>query len=291
MDQFGRPTYHVVDGKQRLQTIVDFTNDRFRVPDDFSDINLQRKRWSELPRENKVNFWNYSIIVEMLPDVSEAIIRSIFERINRNSRRLTSQELRHAKYEGWFISFVEAEAGKAEWTDFGVVTAGRAKRMADVQFISELCAVILKTRILGFNQNVLDDIYAEYEDTSELGDFQEDAFRFSVECCKRTISTILQRTPAILAYLKTQSHFYSLWTYCHLTQDEWPDDRLHAYVAFLQTVHELLNAAHSAADLEALRLRGVEPHVFDYAMNTRGANTDEAPRTARHKALQAALDQ
>ena len=291
MDQLGRSTYHVVDGKQRLQTIIDFVNDRFRIPDDFADINLQRKKWTDLPRETKLAFWNYSLIVEMLPDVSEAMIRSIFERINRNSRRLTSQELRHAKYEGWFISFVETEAARAEWVNFGVVTASRAKRMADVQFISELCAAILTQRVLGFSQNFLDDLYAEYEDTSELGDFQEDAFLLSVEHCKHRISDLIGRAPDILQHLRTQSHFYSLWTYTHFTQRDWDDDSSRTYATFLQAVQDLLAAGPAAADLEVLRLQGVDPQVFDYAMNTRGANTDETPRLARHNALLATLGQ
>ena len=112
MDDDGRATYHVVDGKQRLQTIIEFTQDRVRIPEDFGDRNLQKKRWKDLARETRERFWNYELIVEMMPNVDEAKIRSTFDRINRNSRRLTPQELRHAKYEGWFIQFVEREAEK-----------------------------------------------------------------------------------------------------------------------------------------------------------------------------------
>jgi uncharacterized protein with ParB-like and HNH nuclease domain len=42
LDEQGRSTYHVVDGKQRLQTIIQFTQDKVRIPDDFADINLQK---------------------------------------------------------------------------------------------------------------------------------------------------------------------------------------------------------------------------------------------------------
>ena len=289
MDQNGSPTYHVVDGKQRLQTIVDFTNNKVRIPDDFADVTLQGKRWSELAQENRVAFWNYSIVVEMLPDVGEAFIRSIFDRINRNSRRLSRQELSHAKYEGWFIDFVETEAAKPEWAQFGVVTAGRAKRMGDVQFISELCAVVLKNRILGFDQNFLDDLYADFEDTSERGDFQEEAFRSMIEAHKQTISVLLDSEPATIGYLKTQAHFYSLWAYLHLTASPWNPQHSASYGEFLGSVQNLLNAASSAAELRTLQLDDVPAHVFDYALNTRGANTDETPRTARHGSLLTAL--
>ncbi|MEX1107905.1 MAG: DUF262 domain-containing protein, partial [Dongiaceae bacterium] len=78
-DDNGRSTYHVVDGKQRLQTIIDFTENKVRIPDNFSDINLQKKRWRDLERATKERLWNYALIVEMLPDVTDAAIRNIFE--------------------------------------------------------------------------------------------------------------------------------------------------------------------------------------------------------------------
>jgi hypothetical protein len=46
----------VVDGKQRLQTIIDFTRNQIRLPDDFADVNLQRKRWNDLSSEDKTRF-------------------------------------------------------------------------------------------------------------------------------------------------------------------------------------------------------------------------------------------
>ena len=103
----------------------------------------------------------------MLSDFNDAAIRNTFKRINRDSRKLTAQEMHHAKYDGWYISFSEAEAEKQEWKDFGVVTTARAKRMADVQFLSELFAVAIRQKLLGFDQDALDEQYAEYEDISE----------------------------------------------------------------------------------------------------------------------------
>jgi len=137
LNENGRATYHVVDGKQRLQTIIDFTENKVRIPDDFDDVNLQRKRWADLERATRERIWNYVLIVEMLPDTGDAALKNTFERINRNSRKLTEQEMRHARYDGWLITLAEAEAEKQEWKDFGIVTTARAKRMSDVQFISE----------------------------------------------------------------------------------------------------------------------------------------------------------
>ena len=206
IDDNGRPTYHVVDGKQRLQTIIDFTENRVRIPDDFIDVNLQTRRWRDLERASKERLWNYILIVEMLHDVNDAPIRNIFDRINRNSRKLTAQEMRHAKYDGWFINFAEAESEKSEWKSFGVVTAARIKRMADVQFLSELFAVVLKGQMQGFDQNALDALYAAYDDISDDPVLVEDDFVTEVDRVKGTIAELLRLEPSLSEYFKVQSN-------------------------------------------------------------------------------------
>src|SRR4051794_2143340 len=65
LDDNGRATYHVVDGKQRLQTIIEFTQEKIRIPDNFADVNLQKKRWKDLGGGRRERFWNYVLIVEM----------------------------------------------------------------------------------------------------------------------------------------------------------------------------------------------------------------------------------
>ena len=284
IDDEGHPTYHVVDGKQRPQTIIDFTKDKIRIPDDFSDVNLQRKRWSDLSRETKVTFWNYTLTVEILPDVSDAMIRSTFDRINRNSRKLTPQELRHAKYDGWFIGYVEKESELEEWKRLGVVTAARAKRMADVQFISELCAIVLNGRISGFDQNMSDDLYAEYEDVSALAGFSEEEFAREVDRIKAVISQLILIEPELFQFLKTQSHFYSLWAFIHLNPKFCPTkNSAERYRRFLFSVNDALKATASAAELEALELD--DRRVIAYSMHSRGATTDLKPRKMRLQAL------
>lgn len=287
IDDKGRSTYHVVDGKQRLQTIIDFTAGKIRIPDDFSDINLQKKRWKDLDKSARERFWNYVLIVEMLPEVSDAAIRNTFERINRNSRKLTPQEMRHAKYDGWFITFVETEASQSEWKTFGIVTTARTKRMADIQFISELCAVTLKGKILGFDQDDLDEIYAEYEEITENQDFIEEEFRSSISRTKTIISEILRAHPSIKDFLKVQSHFYSLWCYLSIinTNDIDPESFGAAYLSFMDKVSAHLNHQGTSTEEDDHS----QAAVIAYASHSRGATTDLSPRTQRHEALVSAL--
>ena len=291
IDEKGRTTYHVVDGKQRLQTILEFTKNKVPIPEDFSDINLQKKRWKDLERVTKERFWNYILVVEMLADVSDASIKNIFDRINRNSRKLVPQEMRHAKYDGWFIRFAETEAEKAEWKHFGVVTPARIKRMADVQFISELLAVILREAIQGFDQNSLDVQYAEYEDTSSVPDFVEDDFSEVVESTKASISELLKSEPELQKYLRVQSHFYTLWSYLVLESDRYPDASFFAprYKDFMKAVADVVAVSDvrpaGAAKQDHQEATSTPRAILDYASNSRGATTDLTPRIKRYAAL------
>lgn len=291
-DENGRVTYHVIDGKQRLLTIIEFTENLVRIPGDFNDVNLQKKKWEDLDPSTKQRFWDYGLLVEILPNVNGSEIRNIFERINRNSRNLTAQELRHAKYDGWFINFVESEAEKNEWKTFGIVTPARKKRMRDVQFLSELAAVVLKGELLGFDQDNLNKLYAEYDDISEDASFVEDDFYDEFERIKSNILELTSLAPQIKKYLKAQSHFYTLWSYIHLEQHQQLDNDIFAarYFDYMESVFAAVNSPNIE---EAQFVEGPNAiwhqAVIDYAKNYRGATTDLAPRRKRHIGLVGAI--
>lgn len=281
----GETKYYVVDGKQRLQTIFDFVDGQISIPKDFGNSLLAGKKWGKLDADAKRTFWNYLITVEMLPSVDDAIVNSVFERINRNARKLTAQELRHAKYDGWLISVAEAEAEKYEWREFGIVTATRAKRMSDVQFISELVILIIKKEIIGFDQDTIDRFYADYDAPTEgAPDFVEEEFVEEFEGVKRYLSNMNEVNSCVKRYAKTLAHFYSLWSYVTLSgQGRSANDMAEKYALFMEKVTKELEGRELdySDDIDAVRL---------YASNMRGAITDSTPRRERHKALKLALD-
>lgn len=288
LDENGRSTYHVVDGKQRLQTIIMFRENKLATPDDFSDVTLRKKRWKDLEKATREKFWNYILIVEMLPDTGDAAIRNTFERINRNSRKLTPQEMRHAKYDGWFIQAVEAEAANDDWRRFGVVTAARAKRMADAQFISELFALTIRKSLNGFDQDALDNIYAEFDEIEENELFVEDDFTAQIAKCKESIAAMIDAQIGVSDFLKAQGHFYSLWGILNLERACLPAPTTIAqrYIDFMQVVTDRLANPTEAEG------PGDDPYkqaAADYAANIRGASTDLTPRQNRHRALVTAL--
>lgn len=286
----GIVTYHVVDGKQRLETIIKFTKNEFTLSKDMNDTRLAGKKWKDIDIDMKKNFWDYPIPIEMLNSVEGTLVNEIFDRLNRNTKKLERQELRHARFDGWFINKAEAEAAKEEWKHLGVVTTARAKRMKDVQFISELLLVVLEREIVGFDPNYLDDMYAEYDDPDDTRiNFSEDEFTKQVEEIKKYLLQMdihrEKRFPDSPKYGRTFGNFYTLWSIVALSQDDLPKASIFAdrYNEFMSKVDELGKADEPEELLGSNKEKYRNP--FNYFINMRGATTEFPQRTARDEAL------
>ncbi len=286
----GKATYHVVDGKQRLETILNFVGDKIRLANDYGDTQLDGKKWSELADSSlKQRFWNYQITVDQLDfDISDtAVVNLVFDRLNRNSSKLTAQELRHAKYDGWFIKKAESESLLEEWLTLGVVTKARTKRMLDCQFISELMLVLLEKKLSGFDQGLLDELYAKYDDPDEsVPEFDESKFQEDFERIKNTLIQIEHCGGSITKHAKGVGHFYTLWGAIALSDNlPLPSELSARYSNFMTKVEALASPDNSV-------IHSDDPAYSDpaiYFNNSRGASTDFAPRVARYDALRRAL--
>lgn len=284
----GLATYHVVDGKQRLQTILAFAHDRLRIAKTFGDVRLDGKKWSDLEGELELRhrFWNYQLPVEMI-DIVEDVVNEVFDRLNRNSRRLVRQELRHAKYDGWFISVAEAEAEQKDWDTLGVTTSARSKRMTDTQFVSELMLVLLENAVLGFDQDDLDASYAKYDDPSEtVVGFSEEDFKNRFNKVKAYLLAMEEHGHAVSGVAKSFANFYTLWAIAALNLDQLrpPAETADRYKAFMHKV-ETLGAQKNLDAFLAADQGASFQNAFRYYDYARGASTDLKPREERYKVL------
>jgi hypothetical protein len=287
----GKAVYHIVDGKQRLETIIKFAGNEFPLGDDFNDERLDKKRFRDLDVDMKNTFWNYQLIVEQLTSAENNYIREIFDRVNRNTRKLTRQEIRHARFEGWFAARVdsEAEAEGNVWRQFGIVTPARARRMGDAQFIAEMIMLTIGKRITGFDQDIIDFYYSDYDDpTVSVPDFDIDDFESRFAQTKNYLTAMAVAQPAVAEIARTVSHFYSLWGLVTLEGARLPDfaelaKRYHSFMNQVSTLDMENLVAEGHSDSE-----GLAPTVR-YFLNAQAAPTDFGPRTARHEALKRAL--
>ena len=292
----GGVKYYVVDGKQRLETILNFSKGKIRISPEYGDVRLNNKKFSEIAGDVdlKARFWNYQVPVEMIDFREAELVKNVFDRLNRNSRKLTAQELRHAKFEGWFITKAEGEADQEVWKTLGVATRARATRMMDVQFISELMAVVVNGEVRGFSQDELDDIYADLEDLDDKPDFNVEEFEQKFEYSKNILLEMQNLNESITKIARTSTAIYSLWSVV-VCAEILPAVNILAdrYAAFMQKVQELneQSAVPGVVAEEAAEQEGGSENAAAarYRENARGASTELTQRQARHDALLSVL--
>ena len=207
---------------------------------------------------------------------------------------MTAQELRHARFEGWFITTAETEAKSEDWKRLYVVTNARSTRMADTQFISELMLVVLENRMLGFDQELLDEFYGKYDDPENQENptegFNEEDFTARLDAAKRYLLEMETANGCIAAYTKQYYAFYTLWAIVILSGTALATTQETAvkYAKFMAKVETLAKEE----DLPEFLARDTTREYADaYAFytNTRGANTDLQQRQVRFDALLRAL--
>jgi Uncharacterized conserved protein len=292
----GQTVYHVVDGKQRIQTILSFVNNKVRVASDYGDARLNNKRWSDLnaETETKRSFWNYQITVEIIDFADSSLINNVFDRLNRNARRLTQQELRHAKYDGWFVTEAEQEAAREEWRTLKVVTSARSKRMADVQFMSELMLVNIYEAVQGFDHDALEQAYADFDDP-----FAEDAEPLDVESFQKRFAAIRAILVAmdninssVSESARALGNIYSLWSVLSLAApslDDLPSHELLAkrFADFMSQVDVIASQTNLPEFLKDSE--GKFDQAFQYYEALRAASTELPQRNKRHEVLSSIL--
>lgn len=135
---------HIVDGQQRLTSITDFVNDRFKLKSKYLLTEECQEKYgemsfSDLPQKVKTAIWNYKIsVIEIGERASKEDVIQMFTRLNLTEYTLNPQEKRHAQ-QGLFHESAVKIANHDFWASADIFTANDVRRMLDVQF----CASIL----------------------------------------------------------------------------------------------------------------------------------------------------
>lgn len=93
--------YVVVDGKQRLGTLFDFIDNKFKL-EGLSILKNHIKRYFSdlsLIEQNKIEDYTLTINVIKAP-TSDRVTFDLFSRVNRGGTNLNNQEMRNALYQG-----------------------------------------------------------------------------------------------------------------------------------------------------------------------------------------------
>ena len=166
-DAEGNSEYIVVDGQQRISTILEFSGINNREPFELRNLepnsNWVGYTFNDLNDEQKARFYGHSMAVRYLQDAGDLEIEDLFRRLNKYLTPLNAQELRNATYRGPFLRLSESIAEEAFWSENGLATPEAIRRMRDIEFISDLLVGVLHGPQSG-NARTLDNYYAVYED-------------------------------------------------------------------------------------------------------------------------------
>jgi Protein of unknown function DUF262 len=169
----GKTTYAIVDGQQRIRTVLQFIgsekdpeqleSNKFALDKLPAESSWRNKTFADLTPDEKRRFYGYKFCVRNLNTDDESEVRNMFGRLNQFQAPLKPQELRHAIFTGPFVKLAERLADDGYWAENKIMTAAAIRRMADVEFISELLIGTIHGPQSG-SAAVIDQYYVNYED-------------------------------------------------------------------------------------------------------------------------------
>ncbi|OHB14670.1 MAG: hypothetical protein A2431_00475 [Candidatus Zambryskibacteria bacterium RIFOXYC1_FULL_39_10] len=272
-DENGTTKYNIVDGQQRIRTILEFIDGEFSLLEEYTP-NYADFIFKDLPSEAQKKFWGFTIFAREIVDVKEEDVKNLFRRMNKNVVTLNAQELRHATYDGTFIKLMEEEAEDAFWSENKIVTPNEIRRMTDVQFVSD----IFVSMINGIQDKTieLDRYYQLYE--SEFADKSKWKDRFF---------TIKQNILEIVPDLKNtrwknKSDFYTLFISLNSLINENKNIKKNK-IPKLQIALKNFSNQISKAVQKTSKGKGLSKDIANYLNAVTKSTTDKDRRMTRHK--------
>jgi len=264
----GREQHIVVDGQQRVTSILMFIDGAVALPE---NDGWNGQYFREFDDEQKEAFWNYEVVVRGLSQTNDAEIRDLFTRLNTNNIALNDQELRNARYRGRFKQTAERFADNALFQTLGLFTARDIRRMLDVEFASEL--LLLTVEGITNKKDLLDETYANFEEEFPQEAQYENDFEATIGLL-RTLINDDNKTP-----VKKKSNFYSLYGACLRYYRE--TDR----AAFRQPDRIAVALTNLLNSVRANDLDGRPNNYAEYFEAVTRAASDKGRRTAREEIL------
>jgi hypothetical protein len=283
----GKTTYAVVDGQQRVRTILQFIGldrdegeqdeNKFSLSDLASDSPWRGFTFEDLTPAQKMAFYGHQLAVRSLSNSTDEEIRDLFRRLNTYLTKLNDQELRNATYSGPFVALVNKLADEDYWAENQLVSAAMIRRMKDIEFVSELLIGIMDGP-QGGATGVIDEYYFQLEQYSDDFPDQSEVERLY----NQTFAVVRSLFPDLrVTRWKNRTDFYSLFiAVAHLLRSRTlPITRLaelktqlDAFVAFIREYMD-----DETAD--------VPEEIKDYVGAVQRGSSDRSRRAVRHRVL------
>jgi type I site-specific restriction-modification system R (restriction) subunit len=170
----GTERFGVVDGQQRLRTILQFVGIEREADREGEDVNqfkleklpdtslYKNKAFGDVAGDARKRFYQYEVCVRFLYTDNTREVEDVFKRLNKYTLPLKPQELRNATYHGAFAKLSEQLADDEYWAVNRIVSPAAIRRMADIEMMSDLLIGLIHGP-QGGSAKVIDEYYELYE--------------------------------------------------------------------------------------------------------------------------------
>ena len=163
----GEMLTHIVDGQQRINAIVDYVEDKYRlISRCLIDESIKEKYgnclFSELPSDVKTIIWTYKLsVVDIDKSFTVDQIKTLFYRLNLTNYNLNAAEKRNSK-ESVFGDKSESLSKADFWNELSVFSANDVRRMKDTSYCCGIF-ILAKDGVIDQTDNkAINEYYDDY---------------------------------------------------------------------------------------------------------------------------------
>lgn len=197
--------HEVVDGQQRLTSIIDFFHGKLRL-DPKHHSQFGGFTFAELPEPVQTAFLNYEISTEVMEDASDPEVWAMFERLNTYTLVLNRQEKLNARWFGWFkqtaYNLAAEDSSLEAWEAMKIYSNRQIARMREVELTSDVLVAVVK----GISDiSMIANVYKDYDEDFPNREAAERVFRNSLRFIREQLGPIVRTTR-----FRRMAWFYSL---------------------------------------------------------------------------------
>lgn len=165
VDYKGKRLKEIIDGQQRISTIIEFYYNEFALSKNIFDENFVGLTYNQLPSSEQQMIEDFEVSFISIRGASESDIISIFSRLNSYSLPLNTQEKRNSLYAGEMKTLIYEIAAEYHtfWIQFKILTPNQIARMADATLVSDIIYTLMQG-IKSASSPAVDKMYSEFDD-------------------------------------------------------------------------------------------------------------------------------